>query len=218
MLFPARSPQAGAVTRLVIDTQPDRLPVVRWAGVAGPEVDPAGGLVGLLGPRRGVPTLVEQAHGAYERPGLRGHRLADEPGGARDVAGRAWSTRFEPVATEESEDTLVVTARDPRAGLSLRTEIESLPGGALRLRHALTNDAATPYLLEGIEVSLPLPAAATEVLDFTGRHEGERAPQRHRITDGLWLRESRRGKTGHDAASVLVAVCLAIGKRLGGQS
>ena len=29
MLFPARGPQAGAVTRLVIDTQPDRLPVVR---------------------------------------------------------------------------------------------------------------------------------------------------------------------------------------------
>jgi alpha-galactosidase len=205
MLFPARDPQAGPVTRLVVDSQPDRLPVVRWAGVAGAVLDPADGLVGLLGPRRGVPTLVEQAHGAYERPGLRGHRLADQPGGARDVAGRAWSTRFEPVGTEQSEDRLVVTARDPRAGLSLRTEVESLPGGALRLRHAVTNDAATPYLLDGLEVSLPLPAAATEVLDFTGRHEGERAPQRHRITDGLWLRESRRGKTGHDAASVLVA-------------
>ena len=172
MLFPARGPQAGAVTRLVIDTQPDRLPVVRWAGVAGPELDPADGLVGLLGPRRGVPSLVEQAHGAYERPGLRGHRLADQAGGGRDVAGRAWSTRFEPVGTVQSVDTLEVTARDPRAGLSLRTDIESLPGGALRLRHVLTNDAAPPYLLEGLEVSLPLPATATEVLDFTGRHEG----------------------------------------------
>ena len=77
--------------------------------------------------------------------------------------------------------------------------------GRCAARHALTNDAATPYLLEGLEVTLPLPAAATEVLDFTGRHEGERAPQRHPITDGLWLRESRRGKPGLDAASVLVA-------------
>ncbi len=205
MLFPALGPHAQPVTRLVIDTSGGRLPVIRWAGEAGPEIDPADGLGGLLGPRRGVPTLVEQAHGAYERPGLRGHRLADEPGGARDVAGRAWSTLFEPGEIQEDERTLVVTAHDRRAGLSLRTEIESLPGGALRARHVLTNDAPSPYLLEGLEVSLPLASTATEVLDFTGRHEGERAPQRHRVTDGLWLRESRRGKTGHDAASLLVA-------------
>jgi alpha-galactosidase len=205
MLFPALAAGAAPVTRLAIDSPDGRLPVVRWAGVAGPELEPGAGLVGLLGPRRGAPLLVEQAHGAYERPGLRGHRLADGRGGARDVAGRSWSTRFEPVDTQESERTLVVAARDARAGLSLRTEIESLPGGALRARHVLTNDAAAPYLLEGLEVSLPLPAAATDVLDFTGRHEGERAPQRHQVTDGLWLRESRRGKTGHDAAGVLVA-------------
>ena len=55
------------------------------------------------------------------------------------MVGRAWSTRFEPAGTEESDDTLVVTARDPRAGLSLRTEIEALPGGALRLRHVLVD-------------------------------------------------------------------------------
>ena len=33
-----------------------------------------------------------------------------------------------------------------------------------------------------------------EALDFTGRHEGERSPQRHQVTDGLWLRESRGGR------------------------
>src|SRR4051794_40105138 len=143
--------------------------------------------------------------GSHERPGLRGHRLATTPGAARDVAGRARSTRFETEGIEPTHLLLTVTARDKRAALSLRTEIESLAGGALRARHPLTNGAATPYLLEGLEVSLPLPAGTTEILDFTGRHEGERAPQRHQITDGIWLRESRRGKTGHDSATVLVA-------------
>ena len=44
-----------------------------------------------------------------------------------------------------------------------------------------------------------------EVLDFTGRQTAERIPQRHQIGDGLWLREGRRGHTGHDSATVLAA-------------
>ena len=51
----------------------------------------------------------------------------------------------------------------------------------------------------------PLPARVGEVLDFTGRQTAERIPQRHQIGDGLWLREGRRGHTGHDSATVLVA-------------
>ena len=112
MLFPARGPQAGPVTRLVIDTQPDRLPVVRWAGVAGPELDPADGLARAARPpaRRADP----------RRAGARRLRAA---GAARAPAGRPARRRpgrrrpglEHPVRagrTEESEDTLVVTARD----------------------------------------------------------------------------------------------------------
>src|SRR5206468_3880039 len=62
-----------------------------------------------------------------------------------------------------------------------------------------------PYLLEALEVTIPLPATHVEILDFTGRHERERSPQRHLVNDGLWVRESRRGKPGLDSASVLVA-------------
>jgi alpha-galactosidase len=43
------------------------------------------------------------------------------------------------------------------------------------------------------------------MLDFTGRQLAERIPQRQPITDGLWLREGRRGRTGHDCATVVVA-------------
>ena len=50
-----------------------------------------------------------------------------------------------------------------------------------------------------------MPGRVGEILDFTGRQTAERIPQRHRIGDGLWLREGRRGHTGHDSATVLVA-------------
>jgi alpha-galactosidase len=54
-------------------------------------------------------------------------------------------------------------------------------------------------------VVFPLPGRTREVLDFTGRQTAERIPQRHQIGDGLWLREGRRGHTGHDSATVVVA-------------
>ena len=85
------------------------------------------------------------------------------------------------------------------------TEAEAVPGGAIRARHTLTNPGGRPYLVDGLEVVFPLPGRVEEALDFTGRHMAERIPQRHRLGDGLWLREGRRGHTGHDSATVLAA-------------
>lgn len=209
MLFPARAAQHPVTTtRLAIDadTRPERLPVVRWAGVAHPDEDVDASLLAILGSQQGTPLLLEHAHGAFERPGLRGHRLAESPGeDSRDVAGRGWTTAFGPVRHEVSGDRLVLEAEDKQAGLALLTEVEALAGGAIRARHTLTNVAGAAYVLDGLEVTFPLPAGTAEVLDFTGRHEGERTPQRHGVTDGTWLRESRRGKPGLDAAAVVAA-------------
>ena len=80
-----------------------------------------------------------------------------------------------------------------------------MPGGAVRARHTLTNLGAGPYVVDQLEVVFPLPSRVGEVLDFTGRQTAERIPQRHRLGDGLWLREGRRGHTGHDAATMVIA-------------
>ncbi len=85
------------------------------------------------------------------------------------------------------------------------TEAEAVPGGTIRARHALTNTGRQPYVLDHLDVVFPLPGRVGEVLDFTGRQTAERIPQRHQLGDGLWLREGRRGHTGHDSATVLVA-------------
>ena len=60
-------------------------------------------------------------------------------------------------------------------------------------------------MVDQLEVVFPLPSRVGEVLDFTGRQTAERIPQRHRLGDGLWLREGRRGHTGHDAATMVIA-------------
>ena len=206
MIFPTPDDAAPHTTRLILDeaSEPGRLPIVRWVGVAddsrasGP--DPLALLTG-----RGSPMVVEQSRGAYERPGLRGHRVVSTTGGARDIGGRGWTTAFRPAQITTLGTTLVIDAEDADAGLALRTDIETLPGGALRCRHTLTNLAPDPFLLDGLEVSLPLSAQSAEILDFTGRHEGERTPQRHQMVDGLWIRESRKGKPGLDGSGVVIA-------------
>lgn len=123
---------------------------------------------------------------------------------ARD-SGRDWSPLFRPGQVEHDGCRARVEAEDAEAGLHLVTEVEAVPGGAIRARHTLTNLGSQPYLVNSLEVVFPLPGRAGEILDFTGRQTAERIPQRHRIADGLWLREGRRGHTGHDSATVLVA-------------
>ena len=117
--------------------------------------------------------------------------MAPSDGEGRPAPDAAWSTRFVPGAVEATETTLRIDAADEQAGLALVSEVEALPGGLLRGRHVLTSTGAGAYVLTGLEVVLPVPDDLVELLDLTGRHEGERSPQRHAVTDGLWLREGR---------------------------
>ena len=194
-------PAAGG-TGLIVFPRTDSLPVA-WVGpvpAAGLEPDDA---AALLAAARPCSLLPQHGEGWFGRPGLSGHRLATGPG--YPAAGRDWSPLFQPVRTEHDGRRARVEAADKTAGLALATEIEAVPGGAIRARHTLTNLGQQPYLVDSLEVVFPLPGRVGEILDFTGRQTAERIPQRHRIGDGLWLREGRRGHTGHDSATVLVA-------------
>ena len=142
--------------------------------------------------------LGEFSRGSFARPGLRGYRVigsfrSDSEDGEAN-GGVDWSARFVTDSVTCDGVLLTIDAADNVAGLKLRTEVESLPGGSLRIRHILTNTAAGPYVVETLEVRIPLADNATEIMDFTGRHERERTPQRHTVSDGTWLREGRRGK------------------------
>ena len=198
---------AAAGTGLILFPRTDSLPAA-WVGPLPAETGPAGlepdDAAALLAAARPCPLLPQHGEGWFGRPGLSGHRL--DTGAGYPAAGRDWSPLFLPVRSERDGRRVArVEAADKTAGLALVTEIEAVPGGAIRARHTLTNLGRQPYLVESLEVVFPLPGRVREVLDFTGRQTAERIPQRHQIGDGLWLREGRRGHTGHDSATVLVA-------------
>lgn len=146
-----------------------------------------------------LPVLPQLADGWLGAPGLQGSR-----------DGRAWAPRFtvtghtlDDVAPDAPAG-LVVDAADEASELGLRIELRLEPSGLLRIRARLRNDGES-YRVDRFELALPLPDRATELLDLTGRWALERIPQRHPFPLGRWERESRGGKPGLDAPTILLA-------------
>jgi alpha-galactosidase len=206
---------AAGVT-VLIDASDGRLPaIVHWGrAIPGIDAGTAAALVAAAVPVTGTNTidplpraavLPEHHTGWTGRPGLSGSR-----------AGVAWAADFRtesvtldgvPVAGFRSEGPGVVEveAADAEAGLALRLTLELRPTGLLRARAALTNTAAETYQVDDLVLALPVPAEADELLDFGGRHNFERVPQREPFRTGEHRRENRKGRTGADSAYVLHA-------------
>src|SRR5690606_13205751 len=116
---------------------------------------------------------------------------------------------------------LTVQAADAVAELDLGLRIEMLASGLVRARASVTStghgssDTHAAYVVDGLNLVLPVPRVATELLDFTGRWIRERTPQRTNFSVGTHLRESRRGKPGHDSAFLIAAGEAGFGFRSG---
>lgn len=146
-----------------------------------------------------VPILGQLHEGWLGRPGLVG-----------DSDGRRWAPRFLTTAADlsTSDDgvALTVDAKDEAYGLSLTIELEVLAAsGLIRQRARLRNDRAETFRVDGLELALPVPADADELLDLTGRWSLERVPQRRAFDVGEWVRASRGGKPGLEHTLLLAA-------------
>jgi alpha-galactosidase len=109
--------------------------------------------------------------------------------------------------TEAERDTaeLMVTARDTNLGLTLRSHLEIGAGGLVLLWHELTNDGPGLVDVHWLEATLPVPRSADYLTQFTGRWAREKAPVTTAMPVGSTARQTRRGRSGHDAPWVTVA-------------
>ena len=133
------------------------------------------------------------------RPGLAGHR------GGADVFPRLVLTAPVAPGAEGSAQVLRAEAADVGAGVATVSELRLEASGLLRVRHTVINAGSGEYTVDGLVALLPVPATASELLDLTGRWCRERSPQRQPFAHGTLARESRRGRTGHDATLLLLA-------------
>jgi alpha-galactosidase len=151
-----------------------------------------------------VAVLPEQSAGWLGTPGLVGNR-----------GGADFSTAFRVTETTRTAGGVVVRAADETAAVGLELTIELTAQGLVRQRATVTNLGDTPFAVDAVNLTLPVPPEATELLDFTGHHLRERHPQRTRFTQGLRVRENRTGRTGYDAAYLLAAGTEGFGARSG---
>ncbi|WP_255946360.1 alpha-galactosidase [Streptomyces odontomachi] len=170
--------------------------------------------------------LPEQSAGWLGTPGLVGNRAGRDFStafrvvggsltlGGADTAGGSASAGGSPSA-DGAGGRLLVDARDDTAGLGLELTIELTAEGLVRQRARLTNTGEGPFTVDALHLTLPVPSVATELLDFSGHHLRERSPQRTAFTQGLRMRENRTGRTGFDAAYLLIAGAAGFGNRSG---
>ena len=194
-------------TSLVLRLAEDELPcVLHW----GPDLgdltsdDLASMAVGLrpqgegIEPHAWLSVLPRKTAGWLGRPGLQGSR-----------AGESWALTYASVthAAEPLSGGWLVSsaATDASAGVEVRSELQLLDGGMVRLRAILRNMSERPFVVDSLEPCLPVPSHAVELLDMAGRPGHERVPQRKSFDQGLWWREARGGRPGHDSATLLCA-------------
>ena len=184
--------RGGPTTSLVLEPRGDRPPAWRWWG---PRVDAA-----TLPPLADVrpltsfsldvdqPLTVAPAFGTgwFGPPALRAHR-----------DGRGFAHWFETQSIEEDGDRIVVTLVDRAARITLVQRI-AVHGDGLTLSASVTNDGNGVLDIEWLAAgTLPLPGDCTGIRSFTGRHNAEFVPQLEPMPSHGWLRETRRGLTGH---------------------
>ena len=93
---------------------------------------------------------------------------------------------------------LHATASDPDAGLAASVDFAVDTSGIVTLQASVTNTADTPFQLESLALSLPIPDRAAKILSLSGRWGSERIADQLPVTFGTWLRDSTEGRSGHD--------------------
>ncbi|WEO76706.1 alpha-galactosidase [Cryobacterium sp. SO2] len=143
-----------------------------------------------------VPILPQESDGWPGRPGT----LL-----TRDGAPVFPRWRVTGLDVAASADRVTVTALDETAGLVFTAHYTIEAGGVISVRHELANSAPGSLVVEWLEPTLPAPKAVDQITSFSGRWTREKTPQTTELPRGTVTRQTRRGRSGHDSTTMLIA-------------
>lgn len=226
------SPQLVVLARegvtVVIEQRGDRLPsVLHWgAAVAGLEASDAGAVSSALSRQTPPRTLdaawqlsvsPQEADGWTGRPGMQLRRAGvvhnprwrvidttatgtEATIRARDAAG--------PTLPEAPRDASAARGRAVGTALMLIVRIGIEDGGVVWVEHRLEHEGgadAEPVDIDWLEATLPVPSTTDALLTFDGRWAREKRPVVTPMPAGATVRQTRRGRPGHDNPVVAIA-------------
>ncbi|WP_298282505.1 alpha-galactosidase [Novosphingobium sp.] len=115
----------------------------------------------------------------------------------RKTDGSALAVHFGKAEAAESEGAVRFTLRDVLAGVELELTFATV-GGAFVCGASLRNLGADGFDVDWLASALvPIPASAHEIVSWRGRHNAELVECREPMPQQQWLREGRRGLSGH---------------------
>ncbi|MRG59914.1 alpha-galactosidase [Agromyces sp. CFH 90414] len=116
----------------------------------------------------------------------------------------ATATRFEVVARDEASDLVLEFELSIEAGgvvaVDQRLRRDDTAGGET------AGDAAPAIEVDWLEATLPVPSTTDRLLSFDGRWTREKRPVTTDMPAGSTVRQSRRGRPGHDAPTLFAAL------------
>ncbi|MBN8806641.1 MAG: alpha-galactosidase [Sphingomonas sp.] len=116
-----------------------------------------------------------------------------------DRDGRDFTCAFETTGTEQAGQTISIRLVDRAARIALDQTLALDPDSdVLTLSAVLTNQGDAPLAVRWLAAGmLPLPADCATLRSFHGRHNAEFVETREPMPSHAWLRQERRGLTGH---------------------
>jgi len=190
---------------VVLEHEPGRLPgVLHWGEALGPQSreDLQALSVGLS--RQTPPGTLDAAWQVSLSP-QEGDGFAGRPGLELRRAGVLHHPRWRVGDVRAGEADCTVVATDAASGLSLTIELRIEAGGVVWVDQRLVlAPGAEPVEVGWLEATLPVPAGVDALLTFDGRWTREKRPVALTLPPGSNVRQSRRGRPGHDAPSVAI--------------
>lgn len=111
--------------------------------------------------------------------------------------GAALPVAFSSVAVSEADGKLTVRSIDANAGVELEQVFEVV-GAAYVCHSTVRNIGAVPFAVDWLASALlPICGSAREIISWRGRHNAELVECREPMPQQAWVREVRRGISGH---------------------
>ena len=149
----------------------------------GLDVDPPLGLV------------AESSVGWFGAPGVEGHR----------PDGSDFAPQFPRRVNRRDTDQRGFELADDAAALGMSIAVTLHSSGVATFAVSLVNNGDSPYSLEALRLSLPLPSQAAELLTIGGRWTNEFLQTRTPWIANCLSIENRRGRTSHERLGAVFA-------------
>ncbi|MDY0910545.1 alpha-galactosidase [Microbacterium sp. CFBP9034] len=186
----------------------DRLPhVLHWgsdvAGLAASDADAVAAAIGRQTPPGTLDAAWQLSVSPQEGDGWTGR-----PGMQLRRAGVVHHARWRVFDVAHDETELIARARDESSALVLTVRVALEAGGVVFVEQRLAHDGgadAEPIDVDWLEATMPVPSTTDTLLTFDGRWTREKRPVTTPIPAGATVRQTRRGRPGHDNPVAAIA-------------